>query len=168
MAHIRSPHSRSPCYSPPERMGCRNSKPPAPSRGKRRRLRSCSRTSDDGASQDGTRAPSDAVAQRRRLTPENPGLALPRRHWDRDFPQLLRPDREWDDIMSRSDRPRHADTFLSSPSDGYSPWPITSGELASLVDLGLSDNRIARYFGVEPVKVSALRDYYGLVDAEDP
>ena len=84
------------------------------------------------------------------------------------FPQLLRPDREWDDIMRRSDRPRHADTFSSSPSDGYSPWPITSGELASLVDLGLSDNRIARYFGVEPVKVSALRDYYGLVDAEHP
>jgi hypothetical protein len=33
-----------------------------------------------------------------------------------------------------------------------------------IIDLGWSDYRIAYYFGVEPVKVSALRAYYGLVD----
>ena len=69
---------------------------------------------------------------------------------------------------SSSDKPHHADTFLKSPKYDYSPWPISSGELASLIDLGLSDDRIARYFGVERVKVSALRAYYGLVDTEDP
>jgi len=34
----------------------------------------------------------------------------------------------------------------------------------SLIDLGWSDKQIASYFGVEPVKVSALRAYYGLDD----
>ena len=71
-------------------------------------------------------------------------------------------------IKSRSDKPHYADTFSKSPSDDYSPWPISSGELASLIDLGISDDRIARYFGVERVKVSALRAYYGLVDTEHP
>ena len=42
--------------------------------------------------------------------------------------------------------------------------PISAGKLVSLIDLGWSDSRIASYFGVEPVKVSALRAYYGLVD----
>ncbi len=52
--------------------------------------------------------------------------------------------------------------------DHFRPWPITAGKLVSLIDLGWSDNRIACYFGVEPVKVSALRADYGLVDhAED-
>ena len=69
-------------------------------------------------------------------------------------------------IKSRSDKPHYADTFSKSPSDDYSPWPISSGELASLIDLGISDDRIARYFGVQRVKVSALRAYYGLVDSE--
>ena len=71
-------------------------------------------------------------------------------------------------IKSRSDKPHYADTFSKSPSDDFSPWPISSGELASLIDLGISDDRIARYFGVEQVKVSALRAYYGLVDTEHP
>ena len=65
---------------------------------------------------------------------------------------------------SRSDRPHYADTFPKS--HGYSPWPISSWELASLIDLGISDDRIARYFGVNTVKVSALRAYYGLADTE--
>ena len=69
-------------------------------------------------------------------------------------------------IKSRLDEPHYADTFSKSPSDDYSPWPISSGELASLIDLGISDDRIARYFGVQQVKVSALRAYYGLVDSE--
>jgi hypothetical protein len=34
----------------------------------------------------------------------------------------------------------------------------------SLIDLGWSDNRIACYFGVESVKVSALRAHHGLID----
>ena len=38
--------------------------------------------------------------------------------------------------------------------------PISSDELTSLVDLELSDDQIAKYFGVEQVKVSALRAYY--------
>jgi hypothetical protein len=70
--------------------------------------------------------------------------------------------------MSRSDKPHYTEALSKSPSDDYSPWPISSGELASLVDLGIADDRIARYFGVEPVKVSALRAYYGLVDTEHP
>ena len=69
---------------------------------------------------------------------------------------------------SRSDMPHYAETLSKSPSYDYSPWPISSGELASLIDLGISDDRIARYFGVQQVKVSALRAYYGLVDAERP
>ena len=60
----------------------------------------------------------------------------------------------------------NADAFPKSASNHYNPWPISVGELAILVDLGLSDDRIARYFGVEPVKVSALRAYYGLVDSD--
>jgi len=70
------------------------------------------------------------------------------------------------EIMGCSQMPHDADTFPRSASDHYNPWPISVGELTSLVDLGLSDDRIARYFGVEPVKVSALRAYYGLVDSD--
>ena len=33
----------------------------------------------------------------------------------------------------------------------------------SLIDLGWSDYRISCYFRVDPVKVSALRAYYGLL-----
>lgn len=65
---------------------------------------------------------------------------------------------------SRSDMPHYAET--PSKSHDYNPWPISSGELASLIDLGVPDDRIARYFGVKRVKVSALRAHYGLVDAE--
>lgn len=49
-----------------------------------------------------------------------------------------------------------------SPSNDHSVWPISSWELASLIDLGLSDDQIAKYFGVEQVNVSAIRAYYGL------
>jgi hypothetical protein len=65
---------------------------------------------------------------------------------------------------SRSDMPHYAETL--SKSRDYSPWPISPRELASLIDLGVPDDRIARYFGVKRVKVSALRAYYGLVGAE--
>lgn len=36
-------------------------------------------------------------------------------------------------------------------------WPISAPALAALVDLGLSDERIARYFHVGPSNVQALR-----------
>jgi hypothetical protein len=52
--------------------------------------------------------------------------------------------------------------FSKPPSDRYRPWPIGLRELATLVDLGLPDDRIARYFGVSPEKVSALRTDFGL------
>ena len=47
---------------------------------------------------------------------------------------------------SRSDKPHYANTFSKSPSEDYSPWPISSGELASRIDLGISDDRIAELF----------------------
>jgi hypothetical protein len=37
-------------------------------------------------------------------------------------------------------------------------------ELATVVDLGLSDDEIAGYFDVEPVKVSRLLAYYELAE----
>ena len=63
-------------------------------------------------------------------------------------------------------KPPYAGTFSTSPGSDYSPWPLSAGELASLVDLGLLDDQIARYFGVDQVKVSALRAYYGLVEQQ--
>ena len=71
-------------------------------------------------------------------------------------------------MIKSPDKPPYAETLSTSPHGDYSPWPVRSGELASLVDLGLSDDQIARYFGVEQVKVSALRAYYGTVDTEHP
>jgi hypothetical protein len=52
----------------------------------------------------------------------------------------------------------------SSPECTSSTWPISESELASLVDLGLSDDLIAEYFHVEIRKVTALRCYFGLID----
>jgi hypothetical protein len=65
---------------------------------------------------------------------------------------------------SRSDKPNCAETL--SKSHDYNPWPISSGELASLIDLGVPDDRIAKYFGVKRVKVLALLAYYGLIGTE--
>jgi hypothetical protein len=45
---------------------------------------------------------------------------------------------------------------------------MSAGKLVSLINLGWSDYRIACHFGVGPVKVSALRAYYGLVDQAHP
>ena len=64
-------------------------------------------------------------------------------------------------IMSHSHGRHYAETFSRPPSDHVSPWPISAGKLVSLIDLGWSDTRIAGYFCVDPVKVSALRAYYG-------
>jgi len=66
--------------------------------------------------------------------------------------------------MNYSSRRHHAETLSLRFRDHFRPWPMTAGKLVGLIDLGWSDNRIACYFGVEPVKVSALRGYYGLVD----
>ena len=65
--------------------------------------------------------------------------------------------------MNYSSRRHYAET-LSGSRVRLRPWPISAGKLVSLIDLGGPDNQIASYFGVEPVKVSALRAYYGLDD----
>ena len=57
----------------------------------------------------------------------------------------------------------YAETHTLPSCDHFKPWPISAGKLVSLIDLGWSDYRIACYFCVDPVKVSALRAYYGLV-----
>ena len=62
--------------------------------------------------------------------------------------------------MHYSSRRPYAETLSLACRDHL---PISAGKLVSLIDLGWSDSRIACYFGVEPVKVSALRAYYGLV-----
>lgn len=56
----------------------------------------------------------------------------------------------------------------SSPACTSSTWSISGSELASLVDLGLSDDLIAKYFGVELRKVTALRSYFGLINGHAP
>lgn len=65
--------------------------------------------------------------------------------------------------MNYSSRRHYAETLSLRSCDHFRPWPINAGSLVRLIDLGWSDNRIACCFGVEPVKVSALRAYYGLV-----
>jgi hypothetical protein len=70
----------------------------------------------------------------------------------------------YDTIMDYSSRRHYSETLSLRFHDQFRPWPITARKLVNLIDLGWSDNRIACYFGVEPVKVSALRTYYGLVD----
>jgi hypothetical protein len=69
-----------------------------------------------------------------------------------------------DIIMNYSSRRRYAETFSLRSRDYFRPWPISARKLVNAINLGWSDNRIACYFGVEPVKVSALRAYFGLVD----
>jgi hypothetical protein len=65
--------------------------------------------------------------------------------------------------MNYSSKPPYAETLSRRSGDYIRPWPIGARELESLIDLGWSDNRIAWHFGVEAVKVSALRAYYGLI-----
>ena len=45
---------------------------------------------------------------------------------------------------------------------GSTRWPIGTGALAALVDLGMSDGAIAEYFDVERAAVTELRADYGL------
>ena len=65
--------------------------------------------------------------------------------------------------MNYSSRRQYAELLSLRSGDHFRPWPITAEKLVSLIDLDWSDNRIACHFDVEPVKVSALRVYYGLV-----
>ena len=41
-------------------------------------------------------------------------------------------------------------------------WPIERAALAALIDMGLSDERIAAYFAVDAAEVRALRGRYRL------
>jgi hypothetical protein len=41
-------------------------------------------------------------------------------------------------------------------------WPISEGALAALIDLGMSDGCIARYFRVSADSIRLLRRSYGL------
>jgi len=43
-------------------------------------------------------------------------------------------------------------------------WPIRPAELAALVDIGMTNELIATYFGVAPSLVVALCDRYNLRD----
>ena len=45
-------------------------------------------------------------------------------------------------------------------SFGAGAWPISPSALAALVDLGLPDEIIARYFMIEPRSVGVLRTHY--------
>jgi hypothetical protein len=40
-------------------------------------------------------------------------------------------------------------------------WPISYASMAALIDMGLSDAKIARYFRVSPAAVADLRTEYG-------
>jgi hypothetical protein len=67
-------------------------------------------------------------------------------------------------IMNYSARRHDAERLSLRSRDHFRLRPFSAGKFVSLIDLGWSDNRIACHFGVEPVKVSALRAYYGLID----
>lgn len=41
-------------------------------------------------------------------------------------------------------------------------WPIEPGELAALIDMGMSDVQIAEYFSIQRGDVDALRERYGM------
>lgn len=50
---------------------------------------------------------------------------------------------------------------------GGEEWPVAPASLAALVDLGMPDDEIAKFFGVDAGKVAALRGRYGLKRAAD-
>ncbi len=45
---------------------------------------------------------------------------------------------------------------------GGATWPVAPGDLAALLDLGLSNAQIGAYFGVGPDDVHTLREHYRL------
>jgi len=54
------------------------------------------------------------------------------------------------------------DRDLLEKSVASGTWPISTGALAALVDLGMSDVTLAEYFRVSTDEVRALRRDYGL------
>ncbi len=63
--------------------------------------------------------------------------------------------------LSPRSRLRHIHSRVGA-ADVTARWPIGGAELSNLIDLGLSDEAIARYFGVGRWKVVALRNYFGI------
>ena len=55
---------------------------------------------------------------------------------------------------------RTPDAAPRKRSFGAGAWPISPSALAALVDLGLPDEIIARYFMIEPSSVGLLRAHY--------
>lgn len=47
------------------------------------------------------------------------------------------------------------------------PWPVNCAMLAALVDYGLTDEDIGRYFSIGAPKVAALRRYFGIGEPGD-
>lgn len=54
------------------------------------------------------------------------------------------------------DTPRTPAEAERKPASGAT-WPVPPVALATLVDMGMSDEAIARYFGVDPAAVRAAR-----------
>ena len=48
-----------------------------------------------------------------------------------------------------------------SPIEGVH-WPVGPGSLSALVDMGMSDEALARYFGVDPSAVRLHRRLHGI------
>ena len=61
---------------------------------------------------------------------------------------------------------RHSHDELAEAGAQREHRSVPAAELAVFVDLGVSNAKIAHYFGVEQEKVLALRSYYGLSKPE--
>jgi hypothetical protein len=53
-------------------------------------------------------------------------------------------------------RAKSAMPSIDGPGGAFVPWPPALETLAVLVDLGMSDAAIARYYGVGPEQVASL------------
>lgn len=72
----------------------------------------------------------------------------------------------WDvEDWTPSDSNREIPSDLQDLFIGDEQWPLSAASLAALIDLGMTDQRIAEYFGVETHRVAALRFYYGFGNA---
>jgi hypothetical protein len=63
--------------------------------------------------------------------------------------------------LSPKSRLRHLHSCIAAAED-TARWPIGGAELSNLIELGLSDEVIACYFGVARSKVVALRNHFGI------
>lgn len=61
------------------------------------------------------------------------------------------------------DFPSHSalDAALAQSFIDGANWPLDRPTLTAFVDMGLSDDRIAAYFAIEPTEVRALREHFG-------